>query len=281
MWPRPRLITLLSIGGSVHQLHKYSIQYSTCAYEPEMQEHTENCMTKWRCFCIITCQRVNPLTGSIMFFQSPSSKKWKDQFWGVPSWVVLFAEHPDCRLGWPSFSFSDSVFFSVGGRPVTLGDTLPLLGDSGLSSEQKKKITRKKNQRFYWHTENAAFLINFFYITYDDKMTISRAEYQHLVTRTLSVPVLLLLPVVFGFWAMLGRAARAGFAPCGNGGLGLTGPPGELEEDVALRRGPGSGLVSTRGKVFSGEPGSGLLMEPLGDRLSGAAGKALAAKKQN
>lgn len=112
-------------------------------------------------------------------------------------------------------------------------------------------------------------------------MTISRAEYQHLVTRTLSVPVLLLLPVVFGFWAMLGRAARAGFAPCGNGGLGLTGPPGELEEDVALRRGPGSGLVSTRGKVFSGEPGSGLLMEPLGDRLSGAAGKALAAKKQN
>lgn len=84
--------------------------------------------------------------------------------------------------------------------------------------------------------------------------------------------MLLLLVTVLGFCGMVGRAARAGFAPCGTGGLGLTGPPGELEEGVALRRETGSGLVSPRGSVFSGEPGSGLLIEPLGDRLSGAVG---------
>lgn len=83
--------------------------------------------------------------------------------------------------------------------------------------------------------------------------------------------MLLLLLVVLGFCGMVGRAARAGFAPCGTGGLGPNVPPGELEEDVPLRRETGSGLVSTRGRVFSGEPGSGL-MELLGDRLSGAVG---------
>lgn len=84
--------------------------------------------------------------------------------------------------------------------------------------------------------------------------------------------MLLLLFVVLGFCGIVGRAARAGFAPCGTGGLGLTGPPGELEEDVALRRGAGSGLVSPRGEVFSGEAGSGLQTEPPGDLLSGVVG---------
>lgn len=66
---------------------------------------------------------------------------------------------------------------------------------------------------------------------------------------------MLLLRLVFlGFWGRVGRAAREGFAPCGTGGLGLTDPPGELEEDVALGRGAGSGLVSIRGGLFSGEP---------------------------
>lgn len=83
---------------------------------------------------------------------------------------------------------------------MTLGDTLPLLGESELSS------------------------------------------------------MLLLLLGFLGFCGRVGLAARAGFAPCGTGGLGLTGPPGEFEEDVALRRGAGSGLVSPRGGVFSGEP---------------------------
>lgn len=91
--------------------------------------------------------------------------------------------------------------------------------------------------------------------------------------------MLLLVLLVLGFCAMEGRAARAGFAPCGTGGLGLNGPPGELEEDVALRRGTGSGLVSPRGGLFSGEPvgGSDLLIEPLGDLLSEVAGWGLAA----
>ncbi len=76
----------------------------------------------------------------------------------------------------------------------------------------------------------------------------------------MTVPTPLLLLPVLGFCGMVGRAASAGFAPCGTGGFGLTGPPGELEEDVALRRGAGSGLVSPRGGVFSGEPGSDLLL---------------------
>lgn len=97
-------------------------------------------------------------------------------------------------------------------------------------------------------------------------------HYKLLKPRFLTVPVLLLLLVVLGFCGIVGRAARAGFAPCGTGGLGLTGPPGELEEDVALRRGTGSGLVSPRGEVFSGDAGSALLMEPLGDLLSGVLG---------
>lgn len=82
--------------------------------------------------------------------------------------------------------------------------------------------------------------------------------------------LVLLLLVLLGFWGIVGLAARAGFAPCGIGGFGLTGPPGELEEDVALRRGAGSGLVSIRGGVFSGEPirGSGLLPDPHGGLLS-------------
>lgn len=88
--------------------------------------------------------------------------------------------------------------------------------------------------------------------------------------------MLLLLLLVLGFCGMVGRAASAGFAPCGTGGLGLTGPPGELEEDVALRRGAGSGLVSPRGGVFSGEPGSDLITEPLGDLLSEMVGWGLA-----
>lgn len=91
-------------------------------------------------------------------------------------------------------------------------------------------------------------------------------------SRALSVPMLLLLLTVLGFCGMVGRAARAGFAPCGTGGFGLPGPPGELEEDVALRRETGSGLVSPRDNVFSGKLGSGLLLEPLGDRLSAAVG---------
>ena len=67
---------------------------------------------------------------------------------------------------------------------------------------------------------------------------------------------------------MVGRAASAGFAPCGTGGLGLTGPEGELEEDAALRRVASSGLVSPRVEVFSGAAESALIMEPLGDLLS-------------
>ena len=82
------------------------------------------------------------------------------------------------------------------------------------------------------------------------------------------VPMLLLLLVVRGFWGMVGRAASAGFAPSGTGGFGLTGPPGELDDDVDLRRRAGSGLASPRGGVFSGEPGSDLLTELVGDLLS-------------
>lgn len=81
-----------------------------------------------------------------------------------------------------------------------------------------------------------------------------------------TVPVLLLL--LFGFVGMVGRAARVGFAPCGTGGFGLTGPPEGLEEDAALDRGAGSGLVSPRRPVFSGELGSDLLTTPGGGLLS-------------
>lgn len=70
------------------------------------------------------------------------------------------------------------------------------------------------------------------------------------------VPMLLLLLVVLGFCGMVGRAARAGFAACGTGGFGVAAPPGELEEDATRRRVATSGLVSARGGVFSGEPGS-------------------------
>lgn len=77
----------------------------------------------------------------------------------------------------------------------------------------------------------------------------------------------------------MGRAARAGFAPCGIGGLGLTCPPGELEEEVALRRRAGSGFASARGGGFSAGPvaASDWLIEPLGDRLSEMTGGGLAA----
>lgn len=68
--------------------------------------------------------------------------------------------------------------------------------------------------------------------------------------------MLLLLLVVLGFCGMVGRAARVGFAACGTGGFGVAAPPGELEEDVTRRRVATSGLVSPRGGVFSGEPGS-------------------------
>lgn len=93
--------------------------------------------------------------------------------------------------------------------------------------------------------------------------------------------MLLLLLLVLGFCGMLGRAARVGFAPGGISGLGLIGPPGEVEEDVALTRGAGSGLASPRAGIFSGEPVSGLLMEPLGALLlSGVEGWDLAAETQ-
>lgn len=95
--------------------------------------------------------------------------------------------------------------------------------------------------------------------------------------------MLLLVLLVLGFCGMVGRAARAGFAPWGTGGLGLNGPPGELEEDVALRRGARSGLFSARGEVFSGEPvgESGLLLEPLEDLLSELVGWGLATDTKN
>lgn len=79
---------------------------------------------------------------------------------------------------------------------------------------------------------------------------------------------------------MVGRAARAGFVPWGTGGFGLTGPPGELEEDVALRRVAGSGLASPRGGVFSGEPGSDLTIEPVGDLFSEVVGLAAEINKK-
>lgn len=84
--------------------------------------------------------------------------------------------------------------------------------------------------------------------------------------------MLRLLLGVFGFWGRLGRAARESFTPWGIGGLGLMGPPGELEEEAALGRGAGSGLVSTRGGVFSGEPvgESDLLTEPVRILLCGS-----------
>lgn len=84
----------------------------------------------------------------------------------------------------------------------------------------------------------------------------------------LSVPMLLVL----GFCGMVGRAAREGFVPWGTGGFGLSGPPGEVAADVALRRGTGSGLVSPRGGFLSGEPGSDLTAEPVRDLFSEALG---------
>lgn len=77
-------------------------------------------------------------------------------------------------------------------------------------------------------------------------------------------PMLLLL-LVFGFCGMVGRAARAGFVPCG----------------TALRRVAASGLVSPRGWVFSGEPGSNLKTEAVEDRFSEAAGLATDRGKKN
>lgn len=76
------------------------------------------------------------------------------------------------------------------------------------------------------------------------------------------IPMLLPL-LVLGFCGMVGRAARAGFAPCGTGGLGFTGPAGEVEEDVALRRAAGSSLVSLRAEVFSEAKALALLVEQL------------------
>lgn len=84
----------------------------------------------------------------------------------------------------------------------------------------------------------------------------------------LNVPLLLLLAVL-GFSGMVGRAARAGFVPWDTGALGFTAPPGELPEDAALRRVAGSGFMSPRGWVFSGEPGSDFKTEPVEDLFSG------------
>lgn len=96
----------------------------------------------------------------------------------------------------------------------------------------------------------------------------------------MAAPVLLLLLVVLGFCGMVGRAARVGFVPWGTGGFGLTGPPGELEGDVALRRVAGSGLASPRGGVFSREPGSDLTIEPVGDLFSEVVGLAAEINKK-
>lgn len=53
----------------------------------------------------------------------------------APSWVDLLGEPADCTPVRPSFS--DSILFK-GGSVVTLGETLPLLEESGLSSVNKK-----------------------------------------------------------------------------------------------------------------------------------------------
>lgn len=77
---------------------------------------------------------------------------------------------------------------------------------------------------------------------------------------------------------MVGRAARAGLAPDGTCGLGLTGPPGGPEEEAARTRGAVSGLFSLWGRVFSeaAEEKSGLLRGLLGDLFSGVGGCGLA-----
>ena len=61
--------------------------------------------------------------------------------------MVLLGGPADCGPVWPSLSLSDSILFSVGGRAVTLGDTLPLLGESVLSS------VRKTRQEQYLETD--------------------------------------------------------------------------------------------------------------------------------
>lgn len=83
--------------------------------------------------------------------------------------------------------------------------------------------------------------------------------------------------MVLGFCGMEGRAARGGLD-----GLELTGPPGEPEEETALRRGAVSGLFSPQGTVFSEDvvEKSGLLMEELGDLFSGVGGCGLTVDTQ-
>lgn len=80
---------------------------------------------------------------------------------------------------------------------------------------------------------------------------------------------MLLLLAVLGFCGMEGRAARAGFVPWGTGGLGFTGPPGELHDDEALSRADGSGFMSPRGWVLSGDSGSDFKTKPVEDLFSG------------
>lgn len=100
-------------------------------------------------------------------------------------------------------------------------------------------------------------------------MWIFRLKDSHCWESELNVPMLLLL-AVRGFRGMVGRAARAGFVPWDTGGLGFTGPPGELPKDAALWRVAGSGFKSPRGWVFSGEPGSDFKTKPVEDLFSGA-----------
>lgn len=172
-----------------------------------------------------------------------NSVKWRHfEFWvdwgcDSPSWVSL--ETPDCWL--LSLSFSDDPFFSVKCR--TFGDALPLLGDSDPSSLWT--IIRKLLKR-----------------------SASKQNAGWWPAYSLKVPAVLLLLLVLGFWGMVGRAARAGFAPCGTGGFGVPGLTGELEEDVALTRVAGSGFGSLRVEDLSGAAGLVLLLELLGDLLS-------------
>lgn len=165
-----------------------------------------------------------------------------------PSWLVLLGEPADCRPLWPS----DSIRFAVGGGAVTLEDTL--LGESVLSSV--RMVGRKQNYKLkaYHHIQ---------------KHIYSQSKYNKFLTlKTESAGVqnlpMLLLLLVLGFCGMVGRAARVGFGPWG----------------TALRRVAGSGLVSPREWVFSGEPGSDLRTEAVEDRFSEAAGLATDREKE-